>query len=135
MPGGVGAYDLDACDKWKSEFLGKRPEKKPVNESLAAVELEYAKHRRDLAHEKTREAEHKRKIRERNILPRHEYEEFLRDVITVTRDGIQSLPSQLAKLGANPQQQGSIYAETERVVRSALQQMSEMLERKAEAFE
>lgn len=77
-------------------------------------------------------AEFEKRKRQRNILPRLEYEAFLADVIIVTRDTLQSIPGQLAKIGATPDQQGKIYAESERVVRGALLQMEDLLQRKGD---
>lgn len=79
-------------------------------------------------------AEFERKLRERNILPRSEYEAFFADVIIITRDALQAMPGQFAKIGATPEQQGKIYGESERIVRATLQQMEELLHRKGELF-
>jgi len=145
MPGENKRYPVDEIIEWRAKYIrpepaqmagtDKRPNKEKQPQSIAELTLEEARLKCDIQLERKRELIHKRKLRERNILPRKEYEEFLRDVVTVTRDAIQALPSQLAKVGATPQQQGSIYAETERIVRGALQQAEEMLAKKGDAFE
>lgn len=131
-----GWINLDDVREWHKAVVEPKDNRRIAAKSndIKEVELQIAQEKLRTLQERNEALAHARKVRERNILPRAEYEQFLIDVVTITRDGIQALPDQLAKIGSTPDQQGKIYGETTRIVRAALLQMEELLQRKEAAF-
>jgi hypothetical protein len=131
-----GWINLDDVEAWHEAVVQPNDNRRigEKNADIKEVELQIAQEKLRTLQERNEALAHARKVRERNILARAEYEQFLIDVVTITRDGIQALPDQLAKQGSTPDQQGKIYGETTRIVRAALLQMEELLQRKEAAF-
>ncbi|MFV0444405.1 MAG: hypothetical protein ACK5Q5_12620 [Planctomycetaceae bacterium] len=124
FPDTTNGYDIEAINRWRAAHEAKGSDEADLAAQLnKAIKVQKLRREKALADR----AEREERIAQGNILARDEHETSFREIITVARDRLISLPKQLARLVPHKDRR-RLQAEGDKLVRNVLDEMSRQFE-------